>query len=332
MTEGNYTKRKHVFKLTSAPLPITSTSSSSTTNVTSPSSLPQSSSTSAIVAGTELLIQADSHQEMKLWMDTLRKASCMESASSVVSIHFHPPNESAFQIFTDFNCLFQEYLPKFSTQTNETQHLSVTQTQQSTSSSGEIPPSKSVRKYLGSRSPSGQSPVTKSRKTPQLPNISTGSKDSSDKEIGSPKSRTWKGLVARQFRKIQGQTPSSPNANFGQLPEGASIGVPLIQCTPSEENEYVPFLVVRCTQIVESRGLGVVGIYRIPGNTAAITALTEQVNRGFDEQTLSDPRWEDVNVVSSLLKLFIRSLPDGLLPNDLYSSFIEADKETGQDR
>lgn len=75
-----------------------------------------------------------------------------------------------------------------------------------------------------------------------------------------------------------------------------------------------------------------VGIYRIPGNTAAISALTEQVNRGFDEQTLADAKWEDVNVVSSLLKLFIRSLPDGLLPNDMYNAFIEADKECGQER
>lgn len=100
----------------------------------------------------------------------------------------------------------------------------------------------------------------------------------------------------------------------------------------SEENEYVPFIVIRCTQIVEGRGLGIVGIYRIPGNTAAISALTEQVNRGFDDTTLADPKWEDVNVVSSLLKLFIRSLPDGLLPNDMYSMFIEADKETGQER
>lgn len=75
-----------------------------------------------------------------------------------------------------------------------------------------------------------------------------------------------------------------------------------------------------------------VGIYRIPGNTAAISALTEQVNRGFDEQTLADEKWNDVNVVSSLLKLFIRSLPDGLLPNDMYGLFIEADKEAGQVR
>lgn len=86
VTEGNYTKRKHVFKLTSAPLPTTSSTSSSTTNITSPSSLPTNvTSNSAIIAGTELLIQADSQQDMKLWMDTLRKASCLENAHSVVS-------------------------------------------------------------------------------------------------------------------------------------------------------------------------------------------------------------------------------------------------------
>lgn len=89
---------------------------------------------------------------------------------------------------------------------------------------------------------------------------------------------------------------------------------------------------MRCTDIVEQKGLTVVGIYRIPGNTAAISALTEQVNRGFDEQTLADPKWDDVNVVSSLLKLFIRSLPDGLLPNDMYQQFIDADKDSGQPR
>lgn len=100
----------------------------------------------------------------------------------------------------------------------------------------------------------------------------------------------------------------------------------------SDDNEYVPLLVARCTHIVETKGLSIVGIYRIPGNTAAISALTDQVNRGFDDQTLNDPKWDDVNVVSSLLKLFIRSLPDALLPNDMYGHFIEVDKETGQER
>lgn len=89
----------------------------------------------------------------------------------------------------------------------------------------------------------------------------------------------------------------------------------------------MPLLVAKCTKIVETKGLNIVGIYRIPGNTAAISNLNELINRnGMDEQTLSDPKWEDVNVVSSLLKLFIRSLPEPILPNELYGSFIDADK------
>lgn len=166
-----------------------------------------------------------------------------------------------------------------------------------------------------------------------------------DKENGGlSKSRTWKDLVARQFRRIQGQpnSPTAPptNASFQQqqqqkqsVPEaGASIGVPLAQCPVSEKNKLIPLIIERCTEIVETRGLHIIGIYRIPGNTAAITALTEQVNRGFDEQTLADPKWDDVNVVSSLLKSFLRRLPEALLPNDMYAHFIEADKETGQKR
>uniref|UniRef100_A0A182Y7S5 Uncharacterized protein n=1 Tax=Anopheles stephensi TaxID=30069 RepID=A0A182Y7S5_ANOST len=239
-------------------------------------------------------------------------------------------------------------------------------------------PAKSHRKYaLGSRSPSGQSPVTKSRKTPQTGCSSptgsadqpivpmsattnqptgqyhhqqhhqphhltlqqqqhfTGAKDSSDRESGSPKSKTWKGIVARQFRKMQGQ-PGSPSATGGSdlmaLPDGASINVPLQQCPVSEENPYVPLVLAKCTGIVESKGLGVVGIYRIPGNTAAITQLTETINRGLDETALRDARWEDVNVVSSLLKSFIRNLPEPLLPNELYGGFIAADKLSGQRR
>uniref|UniRef100_A0A182MZI8 Rho-GAP domain-containing protein n=1 Tax=Anopheles dirus TaxID=7168 RepID=A0A182MZI8_9DIPT len=246
-------------------------------------------------------------------------------------------------------------------------------------------PAKSHRKYaLGTRSPSGQSPVTKSRKTPQtagcssptgstdapiVPSVVTnqqyhqplahhqphhltlppqqqqqqqyGTKDSSDRESGSPKSKTWKGIVARQFRKMQGQgPPGSPGVTGGgpgaadllTLPDGASINVPLQHCPVSEENPFVPLVLTKCTGIVESKGLGVVGIYRIPGNTAAITQLTETINRGLDEAALRDPRWDDVNVVSSLLKSFIRNLPEPLLPNELYGGFIAADKLGGQRR
>lgn len=38
-----------------------------------------------------------------------------------------------------------------------------------------------------------------------------------------------------------------------------------------------------------------------------------------------DPRWSDVNVISSLLKSFFRKLPDALLTSELYPNFIKSD-------
>lgn len=90
---------------------------------------------------------------------------------------------------------------------------------------------KTQRKYaFDSRSPSGQSPVTKSRKTPLMPNAASGGSGGSDKETGSPKSKTWKGIVARQFRRIGG-TPGTQTHEI-LLPEGASVGVELPLCPP----------------------------------------------------------------------------------------------------
>lgn len=146
------------------------------------------------------------------------------------------------------------------------------------------------------------------------------------------KSRTWKSLVAHLGIRRPSQSLPHNLPTLAHPPEGASIGVALASCPTSKKNKLIPLIIERCTEMVEERGLQVVGIYRIPGNTAAITSLTEQVNRGFDEQCLNDPKWEDVNVVSSLLKLFLRKLPEALLPNNMYKSFIDADKERGKTR
>ncbi|EEB12293.1 conserved hypothetical protein [Pediculus humanus corporis] len=166
---------------------------------------------------------------------------------------------------------------------------------------------------LRTRSPTGQSPASKTRKATQL------------EQPVSPKSKTWKGKLGKQFKKMQGSggSPSSPTISY---PEGATIKVPIELCPPSTISEYIPLIVEKCTSIVESRGLEVVGIYRIPGNTAAVTALTEAVNKGIDSISPEDPRWNDINVISSLLKSFFRNLPDSLFTAELYPKFIEADK------
>lgn len=57
--------------------------------------------------------------------------------------------------------------------------------------------------------------------------------------------------------------------------------MPLELC-PRAPDSDVPMIVEICTRIVEARGLEVVGIYRVPGNTAAISQLTDSVNSGFN--------------------------------------------------
>lgn len=43
----------------------------------------------------------------------------------------------------------------------------------------------------------------------------------------------------------------------------------------------VPLLIRLCVRVVEANGMDTVGIYRIPGNTAAVNALKETLNSGF---------------------------------------------------
>ena len=59
-------------------------------------------------------------------------------------------------------------------------------------------------------------------------------------------------------------------------------GVPNMTLNSSSNMENVPLLVRICTSIVEQKGIEIVGMYRIPGNNAAVTQLTELVNKGPD--------------------------------------------------
>lgn len=56
----------------------------------------------------------------------------------------------------------------------------------------------------------------------------------------SPKSKTWKGRVAKQFRRIQHSgSPVSPTApHLLPPPEGAAIGVPLEDCQPVSKQKF----------------------------------------------------------------------------------------------
>uniref|UniRef100_UPI00398F1920 rho GTPase-activating protein 23 isoform X2 n=1 Tax=Pristiophorus japonicus TaxID=55135 RepID=UPI00398F1920 len=107
---------------------------------------------------------------------------------------------------------------------------------------------------------------------------------------------------------------------------GAAFGVRLEDCQPGVNNKFIPLIVEICCKLVEEKGLEYTGIYRVPGNNAMVSSLQEQLNKGTTDLNTSEEKWQDLNVISSLLKLFFRKLPEPLFTDDKYNDFIEANR------
>ncbi|KAG7487443.1 hypothetical protein MATL_G00023450 [Megalops atlanticus] len=107
---------------------------------------------------------------------------------------------------------------------------------------------------------------------------------------------------------------------------GVTFGVRLDDCPPAQTNKFVPLIVEICCKLVEERGLEYTGIYRVPGNNAAISSMQEELNKGMADIDIQDDKWKDLNVISSLLKSFFRKLPEPLFTNEKYADFIEANR------
>uniref|UniRef100_A0A4W3H9T4 Rho GTPase activating protein 21 n=1 Tax=Callorhinchus milii TaxID=7868 RepID=A0A4W3H9T4_CALMI len=128
--------------------------------------------------------------------------------------------------------------------------------------------------------------------------------------------------------------PSIMRKTFEKKPcPGITFGVRLDDCPPAHNNKFVPLIVEVCCNLVEERGLDYTGIYRVPGNNAAISNLQEELNKATTDIDILDDKWRDLNVISSLLKSFFRKLPEPLFTNDKYADFIDANrKEDSVDR
>nr|XP_046270210.1 rho GTPase-activating protein 23 isoform X6 [Scatophagus argus] len=104
-----------------------------------------------------------------------------------------------------------------------------------------------------------------------------------------------------------------------------AFGVRLEDCQPGVNNKFIPLIVEICCGLVEEMGLEYTGIYRVPGNNAMVSMLQDQLNKGIDINP-AEEKWQDLNVVSSLLKSFFRKLPEPLFTNDKYNDFIDANR------
>ncbi|KAG0089642.1 hypothetical protein BGZ92_004478 [Podila epicladia] len=97
-----------------------------------------------------------------------------------------------------------------------------------------------------------------------------------------------------------------------------------LQDQVEREKRTIPFVVEKCIEAVDMRGLEVEGIYRRSGTASESRKLVEAFNNDHPPD-LRDPEiYQDVCSITSLLKQFLRSLPESLIPNNLYDGFMDA--------
>ncbi|KAJ4940101.1 hypothetical protein JOQ06_026411 [Pogonophryne albipinna] len=80
-----------------------------------------------------------------------------------------------------------------------------------------------------------------------------------------------------------------------------------------------PLLVEQCVDFIRERGLDEEGLFRMPGQANLVKELQEAFDCGdkplFDSNT-------DVHTVASLLKLYLRELPEPVIPFSKYEDFL----------
>ncbi|XP_059970208.1 rho GTPase-activating protein 24 isoform X3 [Mesoplodon densirostris] len=110
-------------------------------------------------------------------------------------------------------------------------------------------------------------------------------------------------------------------------PFGGGIFGQKLEDTVRYEKRYghrlAPMLVEQCVDFIRQRGLKEEGLFRLPGQANLVKELQDAFDCGekpsFDSNT-------DVHTVASLLKLYLRELPEPVIPYAQYEDFLSCAK------
>lgn len=103
------------------------------------------------------------------------------------------------------------------------------------------------------------------------------------------------------------------------------FGLPLRRLVEREQPPgQVPLIIQKCVGQIECRGLRVVGLYRLCGSAAVKKELRDAFERDSAAVCLSEDLYPDINVITGILKDYLRELPTPLITQPLYQVVLEA--------
>ncbi|KAJ7180639.1 Rho GTPase activation protein [Mycena filopes] len=124
------------------------------------------------------------------------------------------------------------------------------------------------------------------------------------------------------------QPAPSPNGANGIQDRGRpTFGVDLAD-QMTRDNVEVPLIMEKCCQAIEKYGIESQGIYRLSGTVTKVANLRQRLDKDLESVDLDSSEWSsDINNVASVMKMWLRELPDPLLTFELQQGFIDAASE-----
>ncbi|XP_034945998.1 rho GTPase-activating protein 100F isoform X2 [Chelonus insularis] len=114
------------------------------------------------------------------------------------------------------------------------------------------------------------------------------------------------------------ETVVSRESKTGGVPGGVSTALAM------STTANIPIIVWRCVEEVERRGLDIIGLYRLCGSATKKRILREAFERNARSVDLTPDNVPDINVITGVLKDYLRELPEPLFTKCLYQMMVDA--------
>lgn len=169
-----------------------------------------------------------------------------------------------------------------------------------------------------------------------LPEVASGKKE---QKRGHSKKRSLFGFRTNKSSDDSGSSSSHKHerslsrhrstASKAFMSSKVVFGAPLAEAAkyfpPQGVDVLLPAPVFRCIEYLEHRQAATEeGIFRLSGANLTIKALKEKFNSEGDVKLIQESQYYDVHAVASLLKAYLRDLPESVLTQAMQTEFINA--------